>query len=681
MVKAKFLKTILCLGLLMTGSSHGQDTPSDRRLIGPTAGIAYGFDRADVPVFGGSVDCGLFSSGRGVTPSVGGILKLPSFFSSALGLSASVSLSRSSGTLTAPPVNQVWILHPDTREALRIQEEYRLNRTSWIASCDLLAEVGLSDRLKLGAGAFAGHRLSSTFSQTENILEPEDFRLSNGQREALMADGSNPESAALSFGPSIAAAYSIPLGPRRYFVPGLSFRADMLSSVRAFSWKSYQVGATMSLLFDVTPATGTPPPPLPPEPVAPPGIPVLTASIEMYGVDDESNSLPDALIHVHETRLQQHVPVVPAVFFEHEASELPDRYATLDRARAEDFSADELVGTKVLEMQHQVLNILGMRMKEGAGSAITLTGSVSGDEAPELARARAETVRSYLTDVWKIDPARVKTAAGGSVMERSSEETEDGRSDNRRVEIASADPALLAPVTTEQMIRDFDPPMIRLLPRFRAEAGVKEWSIVITQGEREVVRYGGDRGDSMTRMSDTWQIDHERIDSMLSPLMAALVVTDSTGAVARAETTLPMTMVLNPRVVDQRVERSGDRARLVTTLVGFEFSSAEPGTQNRRALESIAGAVKDGAEVSLMGYTDRIGDQEHNRSLAAERAANAAAMLQALLKERGVKGVTMNVRGEGIETERFDNDLPEGRFLSRGVGIVVEQNESGASKP
>jgi hypothetical protein len=60
-----------------------------------------------------------------------------------------------------------------------------------------------------------------------------------------------------------------------------------------------------------------------------------------------------------------------------------------------------------------------------------------------------------------------------------------------------------------------------------------------------------------------------------------------------------------------------------------------------------------------------------------ERGINVAKILQRLLEEKGVDDVTLNVSGEGAETERFDNNLPEGRVLSRGVGVVVEQQANG----
>lgn len=201
------------------------------------------------------------------------------------------------------------------------------------------------------------------------------------------------------------------------------------------------------------------------------------------------------------------------------------------------------------------------------------------------------------------------------------------------------------------------------------------------QGEKELIRYGSRSGNRLEDVQTEWRVDHTMIDSGLSPLTATLIVQDSTGARATAGATLPLAMQRTPKVVDQRVERSGDRERLASILVGFGFSSAALSEQNRRGLESVVDFVRDGAHITVVGYTDRIGNAERNRELAEERAANAAAALQTMLKEQGVKGVTVTASGEGGTTGRFDNNLPEGRVLSRGVGIVVEQSIQEPSQP
>lgn len=663
------LTLLLCVATVGTAVCQ-EHAPTRTLLLGPSAGFTYGINSGDVPVYGGIADCGLFSGGSTLASSLGGTLSLPSFLSSRFGLIGSLRFAFSSGRMTASPLVPFRIPDPESGQLVELKEEYRLDAVSLESSIDLLAALHMSDRLTVALGPFLGYRISSTISQTEYVLEPEDFRLANGHREQPMVDGSNPRVARFSFGPYLWAGYRLPFGKDRYIVPGISFQADLLSSLQDYSWRTYRAGVNVSLLFNASSSSAPPPPE---DTVA--YVPRLTASVEMFGVDEEDNPLPSARIQVYETLFQRHAPLLPAVFFDKGLDVLPKRYAELNAEEAGAFATDELAGLNVLEVQHYALNVIGTRLQEQTGSEIALVGAVSKDEPAALARRRAEQIRSYLTKVWEIDSSRVRLADGIMVMQRSNEETEDGRGDNRRVEMASDDLSILAPVVTTQLIRDFDPPLIRMKPEFDAEAGVKEWSLVISQGGNEVARYGSnlDQPDSSNM---TWRILHDRVDSALSPIIATLIVEDSTGAVVTDKAVLPLSMVRNPRVVNERIERSGDRERLAYTLVGFDFSSSGLGVQNREVVLDIAEVVKNGAEIEVTGYTDRIGDQARNRELALERAMNVATILQQLLEQRDVVDVVLNVSGEGAESEIFDNDLPEGRLLSRGVGIVVEQ-ESG----
>lgn len=672
----KLLLYSLLASLTALGTVRAQDRPDttpatfySRRplLVGPSAAFMYGFDNARVPVYYGSDECGVFSRGRTLASSLGGTFAFPSFLADRLDLSASLRFTFSSGRLAASPLVPLRTLDTDLRELVDVDTEYRLNIVSLETTADLMVSWRPAERFALSLGSFMGYRLFSTFTQTENVLDGEEFRFSNGHREQPMIDGANPERAAFAFGPSLGVAYSFPFGPNRYLVPSLFVQTDILSSLNDYSLRGYRAGASLSLLFDVSAS-----PDFDPRedsiPVPPP--PRLAASVEMYGIDEEDTPLPTARIQVYETMFQRHAPLLPLVFFERDEGMLPERYVRIDSGQAEEFSPDMLAETSVLELQHHVLNIVGQRLRQKKESTIVLAGSVSGNEPKELRQTRVETVRSYLEKVWDIDSSRM--SQGESRMERSNEETADGREDNRRVEIGTDDLGILAPVATAQIIRDFDPPMIRMKPEIVAEAGIREWHLVVSQGENRIAHYSSNEEDSDTGEM-VWRIVHDRVDSALSPLVATLTVEDSTGAVASASSQLPLVMVRSPRVVNQRIERSGDRERLVYTLVGFDFSSADLGRLNTEIVTGIAKMVRNGAEITVLGYTDRIGDGKKNRELAMERAINVARGLQRLLEEREVQDVTLNVSGEGAETIRFDNDLPEGRVLSRGVNIVVEQ--------
>jgi outer membrane protein OmpA-like peptidoglycan-associated protein len=121
-------------------------------------------------------------------------------------------------------------------------------------------------------------------------------------------------------------------------------------------------------------------------------------------------------------------------------------------------------------------------------------------------------------------------------------------------------------------------------------------------------------------------------------------------------------------------------SRATYGLVGFKYNSSELGGASADAVRDIAATVERGATIEVLGYTDRIGNDKHNTGLSLERAQMVARALRSQLDARGVKDVEIEAHGEGIETGRFENDLPEGRMLSRGVSVTVEQMSTNKEK-
>jgi hypothetical protein len=251
------------------------------------------------------------------------------------------------------------------------------------------------------------------------------------------------------------------------------------------------LGVSAALLFDITPSAEPAPvvPPVEPPVAVAPAPPRLSASIDIYGVDEGGNRATVPLVRVQEVLYRQHAPLLRAIFFERDSATLTSRYVRLRPVEVDSFRTDDLTGSTVLEIQHQALNIIGTRLRDNPSLHVNLIGSVSADEAPSIAAARAQAVQEYLQGVWGIDPGRIRNGNGQGTIQRSNEATEDGRADNRRVEFSGSKPQLTAPVVTEEVVRDFNPPIIQMDPRFVADAGVKEWTISILQDGKELAHY------------------------------------------------------------------------------------------------------------------------------------------------------------------------------------------------
>jgi len=655
-----------------------------RMLLGPAVGVGPAIDRSALTIYG-SPECGFFSDGTSTTSSLGLSLLLPSFISNRFSLQIGGGAFYASRRLEGQPVDGVPIYDSVAMQRIELERAYYLDARTVGAYIDLLARYEPFDRFSIGLGPTLGWQIATEYTQTDNILGPGDNTFPDGQSSHPMYEGierftPNP----LILGSTLRLSYALPFAGRALLVPELTVHADLTSLVRDAAWRSYSVGGNITLLFDVTPAPPPAPPPFMATPLEPqridssalPRMPALAARIAMFGVDEENRPLPVTTVHVSELLHQQHAPLVPALFFDEGSSQIPERYTRLSRVQADTFLIADLAGLNVFEIQHQLLDVVGYRLRANPAARITLVGTGSKDEPAELRRGRAVRVGAYLQEVWGIASSRISLSEGQGAMQRSSEVTEDGRGDNRRVEISSNDENLLGPVITERMIRTFDPPLIRLKPWYQAEAGVKGWTLAITQRGNLVARYSSDdAGKADPNMM--WRLDYTAIDSALAPLVAELMVEDSAGGRVTARSELPMTLARRLKVVDGRVDQNGERQQIAYSLLAFDYNLAGLGRQAELTIDEVAEVVAEGASISITGYTDRIGEEQHNIDLSRQRAEAAEAALRARLQRKGVRNVHFTVTGGGVETARFANDLPEGRVLSRGVNILVEQEHAG----
>lgn len=132
------------------------------------------------------------------------------------------------------------------------------------------------------------------------------------------------------------------------------------------------------------------------------------------GMPIESLEMDEALA------IRQHLsvetdPLLPMIFFEVAASTMPDRYAMFFRSSdADDYREDrQIVRSDIrpdpLAKYHEVLNVIGSRLRRHPGTTITLEGSYSTEpgENATIGRERAEVVKEYLQTIWTIAPERM----------------------------------------------------------------------------------------------------------------------------------------------------------------------------------------------------------------------------------------------------------------------------------
>jgi outer membrane protein OmpA-like peptidoglycan-associated protein len=108
----------------------------------------------------------------------------------------------------------------------------------------------------------------------------------------------------------------------------------------------------------------------------------------------------------------------------------------------------------------------------------------------------------------------------------------------------------------------------------------------------------------------------------------------------------------------------------------FEFDDSRAIALYEKYLtEIVTPKIPNGGKVIIRGFTDVIGDIDHNQRLSLLRANDVRKIMEASLKKSGRNDATFEVSGFGEDekTSPFENKLPEERFYNRTVIIDIEK--------
>jgi outer membrane protein OmpA-like peptidoglycan-associated protein len=559
-------------------------------------------------------------------------------------------------------LSSVWTTPSESYEAYDdIAGRYTAVETQFTADFQLRAlrtaielESSLGANIALRLGPSIAIPMSASSEQRESILSPSSATFLDRTQERDIPEGTGTiDDAGVRVGVGAAVSYRLPLGRRLFFEPTAA--ADIGLTSMQPEWTPLElrlgIGIGWALFADPEPIVVAPPvrePVIEPVRETPPK---LAASID-------ARLASDSPIELRRQIVARYTPVIPVVFFDRDARTLPVRYRQLDGGSTEAFD-ESAISTSADAAHLDVLNVLGSRLLVSRAS-VTLTGTTSDEESDReaLARARVEAVAAYLETVWSIPRSRMTVRSRLAPAVPTSSATEEGRAENRRVEIAVSDESLLSPVQQRTVEPVVEPRAIAFRTSVDANMPIAGWTLSI----------GGASGKSISGVgvvpeSVTWELTQEERERLLAGGSAEyqLMVTTAGGESATSTArSIPLRLDTTVTVATSAT-RPDNAAEFL--LITFEFDQARLTDRGRRELETIGRRIGPESRVSVTGYTDRIGESGHNLALARERAERVAEQLP--------KGAALEVRGADQTEAPYTNDTPEGRFLSRTVRVVI----------
>jgi outer membrane protein OmpA-like peptidoglycan-associated protein len=638
------------------------------------------FHQLNVPIYIDTL-CGVFNSGNSILPSGFLLYERPlGAPASSLWIAPRLHLS-GLGALIATPANEQAqardISQPDS-PLVNTNRVFHLSSSILSLGADLFVKYPLTSRLFLMGGPSLSYLIRRDANVTEIITSPSNAVFgSTGQSTRTVPSQQTPGGQILN-GNSILATFTlgatldIPVSTKVVLAPELLVTIPFNSLRQDYSWRVTTVSAGIALKFNIAKEPKLEVVKI--EPEAPKG--EIHASVQISGVQVDSlgreHEIPQPQLRVEEYVRREAYPQLNYIFFDEDSSQIPPRYhlftsdsmAPFEREPAASFDPSRLSGRSALDIYHETLNILGHRLQQNPSTDVTLTGTNEGTgieaNAPALSKARADRVKQYLVNTWKIDPSRITVQAVNLPTNASSTDTKEGAEENRRVEITSSDPSLLDPLVITDTDRTMNPPKIRVRTTSTSKFALNQTSLVLRQGSRVLL------GTNSSNTVQDWTPSANELPRTDTPLVATLDLRDSIGTQLEVQDSARVTQLT---IQKKREERVRDTIIEHYNLITFDFDKAELGPRSERIVQEIARNVTGKDAITLRGYTDMTGDRQHNLTLSETRAANVEAALKQAVGEKA-NTVKFSEQGEG-EINLVDNRLPEGRFLSRTVFVQV----------
>jgi outer membrane protein OmpA-like peptidoglycan-associated protein len=374
-----------------------------------------------------------------------------------------------------------------------------------------------------------------------------------------------------------------------------------------------------------------------------------------------------------------------SVFFDMGSTEIPGRYVHLSKNEANSFREAQLQAAqpenlsqgraaRQMAVYHNILNIIGDRMRENIGSTITLSGASNDDPAEGL--KLAETVQKYLVNSFGINPARITVEGRDkpvipSEQPGATRELALLREGDRRVDIVTTSPALLLQVggSTSPFLKPIeiiavleDPLDSHLIFNVAgADTLLSSWNIQVTDKMGNMQHYGPYTKNQAsvsgkTILGDSREGEYKIV--MTGQRKSGIAVTQETSV--------------------RMVKRDDPKQEGLRYSILFDFDKSKGIASYEKFLtEVVTPLIPENGSVIIHGHTDIIGDEKHNHSLSYERAVGVQQIIESAILKAGKKGIKFETFGFGKDATvaPFENVLPEERFYNRTVIIDIVNND------
>jgi outer membrane protein OmpA-like peptidoglycan-associated protein/opacity protein-like surface antigen len=634
--------------------------------LGVIGGYALMENKTKLPVYFNSPSCGSFSDGHSQDLFFGLTVDFP--FTEYFSVSGRILYSQRPASLSMRTSNGLEAFDPEQNSYVPFVRENVYTANLKYIGLDAgvrfspLVFLGLPIPLYFRASADGGDPVFGTsFVQTEEIIQPRALLFPSGLKRQTLFEG-EMDNTTTQFGATISAGYDFQPSKRLFVSPEIGYRKGLTSVVRNADWSIDMMYAAVNVRLTL--ADDPPPPPLPPLPPpkpTPPEPKPIAKKEPLPLVIQSYNTNP---LEIQETVVTETYPLLPYIFFDSTSSVLRSRYQ--QKPNTADFD-ERALSKQTLAIYYELLNIIGKRLKNIPKATIVVTGTTDGRELPasparkKLAEDRAKSVVDYLTTVWGIEQARIQLKTEDIPSLSSNPNYSEGLQENRRVEISSSMPEILAPVVHSRFM-EYTPvnnKQVFAVQALRPERAGSYEARVLRSGRTLASKQGSGAPATIPFEIDT---------TVMISLGSDIAMRDSLDgylAIQQNDGGTPVSATCRFPIIKSQNQFEVSRLSLIV----FDFDRADINSTNRSMMERfVKEAVTPKSKVTITGSTDRLGEMQYNKVLSQQRADAGKNLLLELNPSANIE----TSLGIGASMLKYDNDLPEGRYYCRTVSIMVQ---------
>lgn len=631
---------IVTSGIVTAQSSSSDETIAEGFALTARGGALLNSHTGNFTSFEGAADCATFTTGNGsgLIGSIGYELPLSSMVHFVLGL----GVANRSGDLE----NTVSFTSRDAQSLQPTTLTLANTLSSSLSYLELNAEIRPTIVEKLLSGplrALAGVRLyvpiSNTFTQSERIVAPANaVFLGDNRQQRTIVNGTMASSAPLGFGFTAGIENILKISERVGLTQQIAYDYNVTPVATDAAWNvasiSFQLGVRFSFDKKIEkPIQIIEEVQLPEAPVivkkseATPNLGVTIRSVRAKVISgNEVLSLP---------------PSVSAVFFDQNSSVIPERYSL-----SSSFAGDELA-LNAMQYHTYVIASIAATIKNNPNAKLRLVGSTSGDDERGIALAedRALSVKQALINAG-VPEGIIRTDAKILPDNPSNQQYSTGREENRRVEVIMDNVPLKAYVSRRQY------------------AEIKGDVVIGLQGDNmkpgTKIRVNGAclSPVTVTMPADSTIMTLQcRFDKNLTVFPLEI---KASSAFANASTAVDVSLNDVPtETIDLNLEN-------FNAVLRFAYDSRTLTAENKELLRQMANIIPPGSTVTILGGADATGGEDYNRKLSQDRAEATEKFI------RTISGDKFTIK-TAISTDKYPEDVPEGRFLNRNLQIKVSK--------